>query len=176
MPPLSIIAPNLPIQQKTERRCYQEDLIKNATMPDKYGNVEEMVAVLPREERALVNRLRAIVMECIPKATEKAYYGLGVPFYSHNRLICFIWPPSVQWDPPSKKKESRNPKGVSLGFNQGNRMSNEDGALLAEGRKQVYILYIKSMKELDENQVRALLFEAAMIDEEFALKKKARKR
>ncbi len=133
-----------------------------------------MVAVLPRDERVLVNRLRAIIAECIPKAEEKAYYGLGVPFYSHNRLICFIWPPSVYWDqnPHGKKKESRNPKGVSLGFSQGNLMSNEDGALLAEGRKQVYVMYIKSLAELDENQVRALLFEAAMIDEEFGLKRK----
>jgi hypothetical protein len=141
-------------------------------MPAKYGNVDEMVAVLPRDERVLVNRLRVIISECLPKAEEKAYYGLGVPFYSHNRLICFIWPPSVYWDPRGKKKESRNPKGVSLGFCQGNRMSNEDGALLAEGRKQVYVMYIKSLSELDENQVRALLFEAAMIDEEFGLKKK----
>ncbi len=79
-------------------------------MPAKYGNVDEMVAVLPRDERVLVNRLRVIISECIPKAEEKAYYGLGVPFYSRNRLICFIWPPSVYWDPRGKKKESRNRK------------------------------------------------------------------
>lgn len=131
-----------------------------------------MIASLPRDERVLVNRLRALVAECVPKATELAYYGLGVPFYRHNKLICFIWPPSVYWDPRGKRKEPANPKGVGLGFNQGNMMSNEDGALLAEGRKQVYILYIKSMKDLDESQVRALLFEAAMLDDEFAKKKK----
>jgi hypothetical protein len=138
----------------------------------RYGNVDEMVAVLPRDERVLVNRLRALVTECLPKAEEKAYYGMGVPFYKHNRLICFIWPPSVFWGSNRKSKEPRNPKGVTLGFCQGNRMSNEDGALLAEGRKQVYVLYIKSMKELDENQVKALLFEAGMVDEEFSKKKK----
>lgn len=138
----------------------------------RYGNVDEMVASLPRDERILANRLRALVAECIPKAEEKAYYGLGVPFFRHNRLICFIWPPSVYWDPRGTKKEPRNPKGIALGFNQGNLMSNEDGALLAEGRKQVYILYIKSMKELDEKQVRSLLYEAAIIDEQFRKKKK----
>jgi hypothetical protein len=136
------------------------------------GNVDEMVAALPRDERVVVNRLRALIAECVPKAEEKAYYGLGVPFYRHNKLICFIWPPSVYWDPRGKKNEIRNPKGISLGFCQGYLMSNEDGALLAEGRKQVYVLYIKSMMEFDENQVRALLFEAAMIDEEFSKKKK----
>ncbi len=140
-------------------------------MPNKYGNVDEMIASLPRDERALVNRLRALIAECVPKAEELAYYGLGVPFYRHNRIICFIWPPSVSWGPTNPNKAHKE-KGVALGFQQGNLMSNEDGALLAEGRKQVYVLYIKSMKDLDEGQVRALLFEAAMLDEQFKKKKR----
>jgi hypothetical protein len=140
----------------------------------KYGDVDEMVATLPRDERVVVNRLRALVAECVPKAEEKAYYGLGVPFFRHNRLICFIWPPSVYWDPRGKKAEKANPKGTSLGFCQGNLMSNEDGVLLAEGRKQVYMMYFKTLNDIDENQVRALLFEAAMIDETFSKKKTIR--
>jgi hypothetical protein len=64
---------------------------------------------------------------------------------------------------------------VSLGFNQGKLMSNEDGVLLAEGRKQVYVMYFKELDDIDEAQVRALLFEAAMIDEQFVKKKKKRK-
>ena len=126
----------------------------------KYVNVDDMVDALPKEERVIVNRLRALVAECIPKAEEKGYYDWAVPFYKRNRLICFIWP--------------KPPEGVTLGFQYGNLMSNEDGALLAEGRKQVYVLYIRSMKELDENQVRALLYEAAMIDEDFAKKKRSK--
>jgi hypothetical protein len=47
-------------------------------------------------------------------------------------------------------------------------MSNEEGTLLAEGRKQVYVMYFMSLKDLDEQQVRARLFEAAMIDDQFA--------
>lgn len=110
-----------------------------------------MIASLPREERALVGRLRALVRDCLPKAEEKRYYDWGTLVYKRKRIICFIWPKVGQ--------------GVTLGFQYGNLMSNEDGALLAEGRKQVYVLYIRSMKELNEKQVRALLFEAAMIDE-----------
>jgi hypothetical protein len=85
----------------------------------RYGNVDEMVAALPRDERVLVNRLRSLIAECVPKAEEKAYYGLGVPFYRHNRLICFIWPPSVYWDPRGKKDEPRNPKEHHLDFARG---------------------------------------------------------
>ena len=51
-------------------------------------------------------------------------------------------------------------------------MSNEDGALLSEGRKQVHVMYFKKLEDIDEAQVKALLFEAAMIDEQFARKKK----
>jgi hypothetical protein len=134
-------------------------------------DVDEMIAALPRNEQVLVKRLRALVMECLPQATEKAYYGLGIPFYTRNRLICFIWPPSVSWE-PGANDEKRKSKGVSLGFNYGYLMSNEDGVLLSEGRKQVYAMYFKKLDDIDEAQVRALLFEAAMIDEQFAKKKK----
>lgn len=130
-----------------------------------------MIATLPRNEQVLVKKLRALIIECIPQATEKAYYDLGIPFYTRNRLICFIWPPSVSWE-PGANHEKRKSKGVSLGFNQGNLMSNEDGVLLAEGRKQVYVMYFKEPNDIDEVQVRALLFEAAMIDGQFAKKKK----
>jgi hypothetical protein len=135
------------------------------------ADIDDMIANLPRNEQVLVKKLRAMIIECIPQATEKTYHDLRIPFYSRNRLICFIWPPSVQWE-QSRNKEKRKEKGVSLSFNQGNLMSNEDGALLAEGRKQVYAMYFKKLEDIDDAKVRALLFEAAMIDEQFAKKKR----
>jgi hypothetical protein len=131
--------------------------------------VDEMILSLPKAEQTMVKRLRMLVQECLPSAIEKGYYGEGVPFYSHHRMICFIWPASVVL---GAKKKAAKEKGVSLGFCQGNLMSNEDGALLAEGRKQVYILYFNSADEIKDDQVRALLFEAGMIDDTFAKKKK----
>jgi len=141
----------------------------------KQVDIDEMIANLPRNEQVLVKILRALIIECIPQATEKAYYDLGIPFYTRNRLICFIWPPSVVWE-PGANHEKRKAKGVSLGFNQGKLMSNEDGVLLAEGRKQVYAMYFKELDDIDEARVRALLFEAAMIDEQFVKKKKKKSR
>ena len=55
-------------------------------------------------------------------------------------------------------------------------MSNEDGVLKAEGRKQVYVMYFHSLNEINEEQVRALLFEAGMIDDGFGKKEKRRNR
>jgi hypothetical protein len=134
-------------------------------------DIDEMIATLPRDEQVLVKRLRALILECIPQATEKAYKDMVMPFYKRNRLICFIWPPSASWK-PNDDHEKQKAKGVSLGFNQGNLMANEDGVLLSEGRKQVYMMYFKQLDDIDDNQIRALLFEAAMIDEQFATKKK----
>lgn len=135
-------------------------------------DIDQMIATLPRHEQVLVKRLRALVTECIPNATEKAYDGQVMPFYSRNRLICFIWPPSMVWE-VNTTLEKQKAKGVALGFSQGKLMSNEDGVLLAEGRKQVYMMYFKKPDDIDDNQIRALLFEAALIDEQFG-KKKAR--
>jgi len=61
---------------------------------------------------------------------------------------------------------------ASLPHDEGKLMANEDGALLSEGRKQVYKMYFKKLDDINENQVRALLFEAAMIDDQFATKKR----
>jgi len=132
--------------------------------------VDAMVMKLPKEERVMVQRLRTLVQECLPKAEEKAYYGMGVPFYRHNRLICFIWPPSVFWG-AHRTTETQKAKGLSLGFCQGYKMSNEEGHLKAEGRKQVYCMYFKKPADIDEPVIRALLFEAGMIDDNFNRKK-----
>ena len=115
----------------------------------------------------IVKRLRALVIECLPFAREKISYG--VPFYTRNRMICFIWPPSVSWGP---KKADAEKKGVTLGFCQGNRFANEDGILLAEGRKQVYCMYFQKLTDIDDNLIRTLLYEGELIDDSFRKKKK----
>lgn len=137
-------------------------------------SVEEMIINLPKTEQVIVQRLRALVQECLPAAAEKPYYGAGVPFYTHHRMICFIWPASVFWG-PKRTEAFQKAKGVSLGFCQGNLMANEGGVLQSEGRKQVYVMYFHSLQDIKEEQVRALLFEAGMIDDGFGKEKTRRK-
>ncbi|MEP2671614.1 MAG: DUF1801 domain-containing protein [Cyclobacteriaceae bacterium] len=135
-------------------------------MPIDSRSFDEILLGLPRAEQILVKRLRTLILECIPKATEHVYDDADFPFYRHNKLICYICPASMVWKKSSP--ETPNKKGTALGFNQGYLMSNEEGTLLAEGRKHVYVMYFKSLKDLDEQHVRARLFEAAMIDDQFA--------
>lgn len=133
-------------------------------------SVDEMIQLLPKAELIMFKRLRGLVFECLPKAVEEPKYGLGVPFYRHRRMICFIWPSSIYWG-PKKKETSGKPAMVTLGFCYGNLMSNDQGLLHADGRKQVYCMYFKSIEEINDDQVRALLFEADMLDESFRKKK-----
>jgi hypothetical protein len=130
-------------------------------------SVEEMILSLPRSEQSLVKHLRALIQECLPVAIEKISYG--VPFYTRNRMICFIWPPTVSWGP---KKEKAKQKGVTLGFCQGKLFANDKGLLLAEGRKQVYCMYFKKLADVNDTDIRALLYEAEMIDASFKKQKK----
>lgn len=132
-------------------------------------SVDEMLDDLPRNEREIVSRLRSLILECLPFATEKNNYG--APFYTHNRMICYLWPPSLKW---GSNRYLNADKGVSMGFCYGKLMANDQGLLLSEGRKQVYVMYFKSIKEIDEKQIRALLFEAGMIDQQFKRGNKGR--
>jgi len=137
-----------------------------------YTSVEEFLLTLPKEEAVIVRRLRALVRECLPKAEEKLNYG--APYYTHHKMICFVWPPSAYWGPKRTSDKLKN-KGVSLGFCYGNLMSNDQEVLLAEGRKQVYVMYFKSIKDIDEQLIRSLLFEAGILDDSFAKKKKSKR-
>lgn len=129
-----------------------------------------MITSLPAPEAGIVKRLRNLVMDCLPLAIEKPYYGLGVPYYSRHRQICYIFPSSALYGAEDNKHE----KNVAFGFCQGNKMSNENGVLKDEGRKQVRVMYFKSIREINDDQMRALLFEASIIDDTFgSLKRKA---
>lgn len=129
-----------------------------------------MILSLRNNELTIVKRLRELVLECLPLATEKPYYGLGVPYYSRHRQICYIFPCSALYG----QEDTKHEKNVTLGFCQGNLMSNENDVLKAEGRRQVRVMYFYTLRDIKEDLVRALLFEAGMIDDSFRVERKAK--
>lgn len=139
-------------------------------MNNRKKTVDEIILDLPQHEQVIVNKLRSLIIDCLPKAIEKNNYG--VPFYTRNRMICFIWPPSVYWGP---KTDTLNRKGITLGFCQGNLFANEHGLLLSEGRKQVFCVYFTHLRDIQEETIRELLYEADLIDQQFR-KRKTKKR
>jgi hypothetical protein len=121
-----------------------------------FDDVTGLLHFLPDEELKIVELLRELVFECIPDVKEKLAYN--VPFYYRYSRICFIWPGSVPWGNKQKR-------GVDFGFCKGHLLS-DPCYLEAGNRKEVYIKTFYAPKEIDRNQVRQLLYEAAVIDEE----------
>lgn len=122
----------------------------------KFETVEELLDWLPDDELRIVEILRSMVFECIPWAKEKNSFN--VPFYSGQKSICFIWPGSVWWG--SKKTYD----GVQFGFTRGHLLSNANGHFSMGKRKQVITRTYAEMKDIDLEQLRAMLFEAAILD------------
>jgi len=104
-----------------------------------------------------------IILESDPRIQERFSYG--VPYYFHNRRICFVWPSSAPYGPKDAV--------VSLGFCYGHMLSNVQQVLLSEGRTQVYIIKYSSVTEINEAIVREILQEALLVDDlEFSRTKK----
>ena len=117
---------------------------------------------LPKEEKTIVDRLRQIVVECAD-FTEKISYN--VPYYFLKSRVCFIWPSSVKPGPKS---------GVALGFCRGYLLSNEQGIVDMEGRKEVGMIIFHDVKEIKEDLLREIINEAVIIDEEIGKGKRGR--
>ena len=136
----------------------------NTFQPVAFTSVRDFFAYLPPEELEMVECLRTIVLESIPDCKEKLAYN--VPFYYRHSRICFIWPGSVPWGKPKP--------GVEVGFCKGHLLS-DSSYLHAGGRKEVYIKTFQSVKEVNADQLRTLLYEAELIDEELYQSKSGKK-
>lgn len=133
----------------------------NRFQPLSFKTIDDFLCFLPDGELKITEALRSMVLECLPDAKEKL--GYNVPFFYRHSRICFIWPGSVPWG----KKEK---KGVEFGFCKGHLLA--DSSYLETGsRKEVYIKTFHSLKEIDWELMRSLVYEAATIDEEAFLKK-----
>jgi hypothetical protein len=128
-------------------------------------DIDDFIANLPNDERIIVSKLRALLFDTEPRFREKLSYG--VPYFSRNRRVCFLWPSSAPLGPTSAK--------VSFGFCYANLLSNEQGLLLKEGRKQVYIVRFSSINEINEKLLLEIIQEALIVDDLFQPKKKIKK-
>jgi hypothetical protein len=125
----------------------------------KFRSVNDFLDCLPDEELSIVEALRAIVLECIPECQEKLAYN--VPFYYRYSRIVFIWAASVPWGALDN--------GVALGFCKGTKLFELD----MEGKKTVGRKVFTSLKEINQLEIRRLLYEAVLLDEqEHKLKRK----
>jgi hypothetical protein len=124
----------------------------------KINSLVELYAILPEEEKLIVDVLRQIIRETLPDyCREKISYN--VPFFYGNRGICIVWPATVQ------RGGIRN--GVLLGFWHGHRLKDSDHFLSRGTNKQVFYKIYENVEEVDERPIKKLLKEAMKLDATF---------
>ena len=131
-----------------------------------FKNIDDFLEYLPDDERRITDKLRKIVLDCLPDGKEKLAYN--VPFYYQHKRICYIWPSSIPW---GAIKETGV---VEFGFCQGVRMSDDIGFLNKGNRKEIATVKFRSVKDIDADLLRSYIFEAIFLDEQDAVKKKSR--
>jgi Domain of unknown function (DU1801) len=124
----------------------------------KFRNVGDFLDGLPENELVIIEILRELILESIPNCKEKLAYN--VPFYYRHSRVVFIWPASVPWG--SVKN------GVALGFCKGTRLFDLD----TTDKKSVGRKVFTSAKGIDTNEIRQLLYEAVLLDEQDHKQKK----
>ena len=81
--------------------------------------------------------------------TEKIRFK--IPFYYGKSWICYLNP-------------TKNEK-LEFAFVRGNELSNEQGLLDNKGRKQVYSIEFKNVKEIPQETLNEIIQEAILLDE-----------
>lgn len=110
---------------------------------------------LPENERIMVDVLRQIILEVLPRdCKEKLTYN--VPFYYGKKRICLIWPASAPW--------GGFKTGVFLGFCQGNKLKDPTNYLTHGTNKKIFYKIFYSPGEIEQNRIIGLLNEAVKID------------
>ena len=124
----------------------------------KIKNLVELYSLLPEEEKLIVDVLRQIIIENLPKyCKEKLSYN--VPFFYGNKGICIIWPSAI---PRGGVKN-----GVLLGFWYGNKLVDKDDFLTHGTNKQIFYKIYQTAEEIDDKPIKKLLKEAIRLDASF---------
>lgn len=111
--------------------------------PDTETQIKSLLARHSPEVRALVERLRRVVREAAPEATEAAYLGWHAIGYRHpaQGYFCSLFPQS---------------EGVQVVFEFGALLPDPGGLLEGEG-KQVRFVSIRSQRAIRPAALKALI-------------------
>ena len=124
----------------------------------KIRNLVELFAILPEEEKIIVDVLRQIIIETVPPYC-KEKISFNVPFFYGNKGICIIWPATV---PRGGIKT-----GVLLGFWHGHKLIDKDRFLEHGTNKQIHYKVYHRPEDIDDTPIKKLLKEAVRLDQTF---------
>jgi Domain of unknown function (DU1801) len=112
--------------------------------------------LLPENERIIVDVLRQVVTDTLPKNC-KEKISFNVPYFYGNKGICIIWPATV---PRGGIK-----KGVLMGFWYGNKLKDTKQYLDRGTNKQIFYKIYNDVEAINIPALVTLLKEAARLDD-----------
>ena len=123
--------------------------------PHKITSLVQLYNILPDNERLILDILRQLVIETLPKyCKEKISYN--VPYFYGNKGICIIWPASIP--------RGGITEGVLFGFWQGNHLKDVDHYLTHGTNKKIYYKIFKTPAQINIRALKKLLKEAVEFD------------
>jgi len=122
---------------------------------EKIKSLVQLYELLPENEKIIVDVLRHIVIDTLPKYC-KEKISFNVPYFYGKKGICIIWPSTI---PRGGIKE-----GVLFGFWYGNRLNDVDKYLIQGTNKQIFYKIYKTPKEINQRKIVRLLKEAVRVD------------
>lgn len=109
--------------------------------------VDGFIAEQPTPSREMLHKLHSILMSCAPQMEARLTYD--IPFYYYLGRLCYLNPKS---------------DGVDVGFCRGAQMSPHP--LLGRTElKEVRLIHYSNPAEIDESELKPLLFEAMILNE-----------
>jgi hypothetical protein len=121
----------------------------------KIRSLPDLFELLPEDERIMVDVLRQIVIENLPKGC-KEKLSFSVPFFYGKKGICIIWPATIP--------RGGITRGVLLGFWYGIKLNDPQNYLTRGTNRRVYYKIFRAPEEIDEHPIIQLLKEAVRVD------------
>ena len=128
----------------------------------KIKNLVELFALLPENERIIVDVLRQIILDTVPGYC-KQKISYNVPYFYANKGIAIVWPATI---PRGGIKQ-----GVLFGLWYGNRLADVDHYLTHGTNTQIFYKIFNEPEEIDDAPIKKLLLEAIAFDKSFSKQK-----
>jgi hypothetical protein len=125
---------------------------------EKIKSLVQLYALLPENEKIIVDVLRHIVIDTLPDYC-KEKLSFNVPYFYGKKGICIIWPATI---PRGGIKE-----GVLFGMWYGNKLNDVDNYLTQGTNKQIFYKIYKTPEEINQRKIVRLLQEAIKLDKKW---------
>ena len=121
--------------------------------------IEEYYLKLSDVQRQVAFHLREVILAASPKMVEKLAWKTA--FFYHHSYLCYF--------------NTEKNGGLYIGFTRGHLLSNDQGILQMNGRKQIASVHYAELNDIHEEPLQEILQEAILVDEEW-MRNKKRKR